>query len=160
MTTRAAEALRRLEERGWSLAVAESLTGGALTSAFVEVPGASRTLRGGLVCYDTRLKHSLLGVDPELLARSGAVDPDVAAQMAWGVRRACETDGEAADAGVSTTGVAGPDPQDGKPVGLVYIGVRTPEGARVSEHRFDGDRAAIRRQAVDAALEELLRALS
>jgi len=135
-----------------TIAVAESLTGGEVVSALVAVPGASAVLRGGIVAYDTRLKASLLGVDADLLARVGAVHPQVALAMAAGVRRACAVDGRDADLGIATTGVAGPDPQDGRPVGLVYVAVDDADGGVVEEHRFDGGRAAIRAAATAAAL--------
>lgn len=137
---------------GIGIAVAESLTGGDLVSALVGIPGASQTLRGGIVAYDTRLKASLLGVDAALLAREGAVHPEVALAMARGARRACAADGRDADLGIATTGVAGPDPQDGRPVGLLYVAVSDAAGELVEEHRVAGGRAAIRAAAVQAAL--------
>jgi nicotinamide-nucleotide amidase len=110
-----------LSEHGQSVAVAESLTGGMLCSALIDVPGASVVVRGGVVAYATDLKHRLLGVDAGLLSANGPVDPDVAAQMAHGVRELL-----GADWGMATTGVAGPDPQDGIPAGTVYIAVAGP----------------------------------
>lgn len=130
-----------------TVAVAESLTGGLLTSALVDVPGASNVVRGGVVAYQTELKAKLLGVDPELLATAGAVDPRVAQQMASGVAERL-----GADIGVATTGVAGPDPQDGRAVGTVFIAVASADSRRVEELSFTGDRQAIRRKSVDAAL--------
>ena len=144
-----AEAIRR----GIGIAVAESLTGGEIVSAFVSVPGASATVRGGVVAYDTRIKASVLGVDAELLARDGAVHPEVAAQMAAGVRRVLAVDGVEVELGIATTGVAGPTEQDGHPVGLVYVAVSDARGDEVREHRFVGERAQIRNAAVMAALE-------
>ncbi|QTV79565.1 CinA family protein [Microbacterium sp. NIBRBAC000506063] len=141
-----------LRERGWTIGVAESLTGGDLVSALVSVPGASNALRGGVVAYATPLKHSLLGVDAALLAAHGAVHPEVARQMAEGVRAAVAVDGKPADVGVSTTGVAGPDPQDGQPVGTVHIAVATAAGTGIRSFLLEGDRPEIRRQASDAAL--------
>lgn len=151
----AAEALAALRQREWRLGVAESLTGGLLTSAFVEVPGASLTLRGGVVAYATELKHALLGVDAALLAQRGAVDPDVALAMADGVRAAVATDGMPVEVGVATTGVAGPDPQDDMPVGRVYVAVVTPEVRRVERLDLTGDRAQIRGAATAAAVRLL-----
>lgn len=146
----------RLVEEGLSVAAAESLTGGLLCSALVEVPGASAAVRGGIVAYATAIKHSLLGVDAALLEERGAVDPEVAAQMAIGAARQL-----GADIGVSTTGVAGPDPQDGQPVGTVYVAVwrRGSAPAQVSGLRLDGDRESIRAQTVAAALELLAAAI-
>ena len=112
----AAQVVRLLTQQRRTVAVAESLTGGLVVAALVGVPGASKVVRGGVVAYMTDLKSSLLGVDPDLLARVGAVDPDVALAMARGVAERL-----GADYGVATTGVAGPDPQDGQPVGRIYV---------------------------------------
>jgi len=152
----AAAALARLRQRGWTLGVAESLTGGLLAAALIAVPGASATVRGAIVAYATPLKHSLLGVDEELLARHGAVHPEVARQMADGVRRAVAIDDRPAEVGIATTGIAGPDSPDGQPVGTVHIGVSTPDASRVLSLRLDGDRAAIRSESVGFALGALL----
>ncbi len=122
-----------------------------MASTIVEVPGASAVFRGGVVAYATDVKRSVLGVDGELLASVGAVDPGVARQMAEGVRRLL-----GADVGIATTGVAGPDPQDGTPVGTVCIAVVTPEGEAVATHSFGGGRAAIRAAATEAALTACL----
>jgi len=150
----AAAVVRLATAQSCTIAVAESLTGGAVASTLVAVPGASAVLRGGVVAYATDLKASILGVPAALLAEHGAVDPDVAVAMAEGVRRLC-----GADLGVATTGVAGPDPQDGKPVGLVYLALAAPDGTRVVERRFDGDRPAVRAGAVAAAMGLLRDAL-
>lgn len=141
-----------LTRRGLSLAVAESLTGGAVTAELVSVPGSSAVLRGAVVAYDTALKSSLLGVPVELLAQHGPVHAEVAALMAEGVRGAAAVGGHPTDIGVATTGVAGPDPQGDAPVGLVFIAVADAVGTKVRELRLSGDRAAIRAQAVEAAL--------
>lgn len=149
--TDASAVLARLAARGWTASVAESLTGGQLAAALVDVPGASAWFRGGVVAYATDVKHEVLGVDADLLASVGAVDAEVARQMAQGVRARL-----GADVGVATTGVAGPDPQDGMPVGTVYVAVATPEGVWAARHRFDGDRSAIRAAATEAALAACL----
>lgn len=149
-----------LRERGLTIGVAESLTGGDVVSALVSPPGTSEVLRGGIVAYATPLKHSLLGVDAALLAEHGAVHPEVARQMADGVRRAVMVEGRAADVGLATTGVAGPDPQDGQPVGKVFVGVAVPSGIRVQEFSFSGDRVTIRAQATEAVLAAALAAVS
>ncbi|GAA4733277.1 CinA family protein [Isoptericola chiayiensis] len=143
----AARLLAELGRHGRTLAVAESLTGGQVTAALVDVPGASSVLRGGVVAYATDLKASLLGVDRGLLADRGAVDPDVAAAMAHGVRRVT-----GADVGLATTGVAGPDPQDGTPPGVVYVAVASAAGDRVRRCELAGDRAAVRAGATRAVL--------
>lgn len=155
----AAAVLAALGRRGWTLGVAESLTGGALCASLVAVPGASAVLRGGIVAYATPVKHTLLGVDDDLLARHGPVHPEVARQMAAGVRRAVAAAGAAADVGVSTTGIAGPDSPDGQPVGTVCVGVSTPDGDRADSFLFVGDRDEIRAQSVAAALAAVLGAL-
>ena len=142
----------RLIDRGWSVAVAESLTGGLVLAALVSVPGASACLRGGVVAYATDLKRSLLGVDAALLAAEGPVHADVARQMAAGVRGLARVDGVPADVGIATTGVAGPTMQDGTPVGTVYIAVATPAGMRVEALSLAGTRAQIRAEAARAAL--------
>lgn len=135
------------------MAVVESLTGGLLAAAIVDVPGASAVFRGGLVVYATDLKQSLAGVSAALLAERGPVDPEVARALAGGGRRRC-----GADWGLATTGVAGPDPQHGVPVGTVYVAVAGPGGAQVRALSVPGDRAAVRRAAVTAALNLLLAA--
>ncbi|MGN8554043.1 UNVERIFIED_CONTAM: CinA family protein [Microbacterium sp. SLM126] len=153
--TAAAALLTALAAKGWTVAVAESLTGGLVTSAIVEVPGASAALRGGVIAYATDVKRDVLGVDAALLASAGAVDPAVAWQMAEGVRRLL-----GADVGIATTGVAGPDPQDGTPVGTVCIAVVTPEGSSGSTLVLDGDRTAIREAAATGALRAAIARVS
>ncbi|CAN7292410.1 CinA family protein [Microbacterium foliorum] len=155
----ASEVLAALIERGWTLGIAESLSGGALAAEFVSVPGASASLRGAIVAYATPVKHTLLGVDDDLLDAYGPVHPDVALQMAAGARRALQVSGVPADVGVSTTGIAGPDSPDGQPVGTVHIAVVTPYTSVSEAFRFDGDRAQIRAQTVDAAVAMLVRIL-
>jgi nicotinamide-nucleotide amidase len=147
----AGRVLRALIERGQTLAVAESLTGGLLAATLVEVPGASAAFRGGLIPYATDLKASLVGVAPDLLSARGPVDPDVAAALAAGTRERC-----AADWGLATTGVAGPEPQGGRPVGTVYVAVAGPAVTRIRSLHLPGDRAAVRSATVTAALDLLL----
>lgn len=151
----AARLVARLTAQGRTVAVAESLTGGAVVAELVGIPGASLVVRGGIVAYATELKASLLAVPQALLDAHGPVHPAVATAMAEGVRVAATVDGHRADLGVATTGVAGPDPQGGAPVGLVYVAVADAAGTTVREHRFAGDRAAIRGQATRAALHLL-----
>lgn len=117
----AAEAVVLLRSKGRTVAVAESLTGGMVCSTLVGIPKVSEVLRGGVVAYATEIKSDVLGVDAALIARQSPVDPDVADGMAVGV-----ADVLSADYGLSTTGVAGPDPQDGHPVGEVYVSVVGP----------------------------------
>lgn len=146
----AASVVSALKARGETVAVAESLTGGLLAATLVDVPGVSAVFRGGLVVYATDLKTRLAGVPADLLARCGAVDPDVAAALAGGARERC-----GADWGLGTTGVAGPDSQDGAAVGTVYVACAGPGGTVVRALALDGDRAAIRQTAVVAALDLL-----
>lgn len=141
---------------GVTVAVAESLTGGAVCDALVAVPGASAVLRGAVVAYATDVKRDLLGVDEALLTRHGAVHPDVARAMARGVRALL-----LADVGVATTGVAGPDAQDGQPPGTVHVAVCGPRrcvvrSATREEALATGGRDEVRRWARDAALGLLL----
>jgi nicotinamide-nucleotide amidase len=156
----AAQLVARLTERGLTIAIAESLTGGLVTAELVSVPGASKALLGGVVAYSTTLKASLVGVDPALLAERGAVDPEVAQQMADRVRRACAVDGRPADVGLATTGVAGPDPQDGHAAGTVFVAVASARGIRSVALQLTGDRARIRQDTVAAALREALAELA
>lgn len=153
----AAQLVAALIERGWTLGVAESLTGGRLAAEIVSVPGASATLWGAVVAYATPVKATLLGVDVELLAERGPVHPMVAEQMSVGVRSAVQVEGRIADVGISTTGIAGPDSPDGQPVGTVHVGIATPSGVHALTFAFDGDRASIRSQAVAAAIEATLK---
>lgn len=148
----AADIVRLLTASRRTVAVAESLTGGRVVSALVDVPGASAVVRGGVVAYATPLKHSLLGVDASLLEERGPVDALVAQQMAQGVRRAAAIEGRPADVGVATTGVAGPDPQGPAPVGLVFVAVADDGGSEVVELRLEGDREAVRAGATAAVL--------
>jgi nicotinamide-nucleotide amidase len=147
--------IAELTARGETLAVAESLTGGLVVATLVDVPGASAVVRGGVVAYATPVKHSVLGVSEDLLEAEGAVHPEVARQMAAGVRIALSVDGEPATWGISTTGVAGPDPQDGKPVGTVYVGIASAAGAEAFELHLDGDRGAIRHATVSELLARM-----
>jgi len=142
-----------LAARGLTLATAESLTGGLLTAVLTEVPGSSAVVRGGLVVYATDLKHELADVDQALLDRLGPVDPEVAVQLARGARQRC-----GADVGVGLTGVAGPDPQDGVPVGTWFCAVVGPgarQELRSGEPTGAGTREQIRSAAVGAAIEVL-----
>jgi nicotinamide-nucleotide amidase len=147
-----ARLIAELTRRGLRIAVAESLTGGLVTAELTSVPGASAVVSGGVVAYDTAVKQSVLGVSAELLAREGAVHPDVACEMADGVRRVLAVDGVPADIGVATTGVAGPDPQDGKAPGTVYVAVSIGDRVEAVELAVLGDRSDIRRASVVAAV--------
>ncbi len=147
----AAAVVALLREAGLSIATAESLTGGLVCAALTDVPGASAVVRGGVVSYATDLKASLLGVDPQVLASGGAVQDRVARELALGAARVC-----GADLGIGTTGVAGPDPQDGQPVGTVFVAVarhgQAVDEVQVRELRLRGDRGQIRAATVSAVL--------
>lgn len=158
----AEQILDELRSQGKKLVLAESLTGGLLTSEFAKVAGASDVLLTGIVAYDSTLKHELLGVSKQLLENQGAVDPEVAAQMAEGIRNkiAQKLGLELGSlVAISTTGVAGPTEQDGKPVGELYICVsKGPEEAvssNVFAHQLEGDRAQIQNSAVLLGLGHL-----
>jgi nicotinamide-nucleotide amidase len=148
----AVQLIGELTRRGMTIAVAESLTGGLVVAELVSVPGASAVVRGGVVAYATELKSTLLDVDARLLAEKGPIDPEVARQMADGVRSRLGHDGAPADIGLATTGVAGPEPQDGHAVGEVWLGIAM-EG-RVEAHglTIGGDRASIRAATVSESL--------
>jgi nicotinamide-nucleotide amidase len=137
--------------RGETVAAAESLTAGLFCATLATVPGASATLRGGVVVYATELKAALAGVPEDLLAAHGPVSPETARALAEGVRVRCGSTW-----GIGLTGVAGPDPVDGHGAGRVYLGVS--DGARTDVVELDlpGDRAAVRQGAVDAAVAALL----
>ncbi|QYH36451.1 CinA family protein [Salinibacterium sp. M195] len=142
-----------LTEQRHSLALAESLTGGLLCASLVAVPGASVVLNGAVVAYNTAIKHQVLGVDASLLAIHGTVHPDVAAHMATGARDVLGVGEQQATYGLATTGVAGPEAHEGKDPGTVYVGFAATNFVVARAFAFDGDRAAVRRQAVHAALE-------
>lgn len=156
-----------LADRGWTVAAAESLTGGLLTAVLTEIPGSSAVVRGGFVVYATDLKHALAGVDPTLLTTHGAVHPEVAAALAVGARERC-----GAVLGLGLTGVAGPDPQDGRPPGTFHVALAGPDadvpptvvsGAPGAPSPAGTDpavgRALVRARAVRAALDLLAGAL-
>lgn len=144
-----------LSERQAMLASAESLTGGGLGDVLSAAPGASEGYLGGVVTYATEAKQQLLGVGDDIVEGDGVVSAACAEQMARGVRELFH-----ADYAVSTTGVAGPTKQEGKPVGLVYVGVAGPDRVWSRELHLDGDRAEIRDQAcveaIKAVLEEIV----
>ena len=151
----AVRALRALAGTRSTLATAESLTGGALAATLVSVPGASTVYVGGVVAYATRLKVALLGVPADLVEAHGVVSEPCARAMAEGARARLD-----ADVALSTTGVAGPDSQDGRPPGTVFVGCATRDGTVVRALRIDNDRAEVRAQTVSAALSLLLDTVS
>jgi nicotinamide-nucleotide amidase len=147
----AIDVIDALRGTGQTVATAESLTGGMVCATLVDVPGASDVLRGGVVAYLPDSKRDVLGVDADLIERVGTVHADVAAAMAEGAVRVLGSTW-----GVSTTGVAGPEPSEGKPVGTVHVAVAGPGGVQTRELSLHGDRRMIREQAVDAALSLLI----
>lgn len=150
---------RMLGEQEQTVAVAESMTGGLLAAALTSTAGASATFRGGLVVYATDLKSRLAGVGEDLLAEHGPVAPQVALELARGVRGRLS-----ASWGVGVTGVAGPQPQDGKAVGTVFLSVVGPGPdaglESVSELNLAGDRNTIRMQTVEQAVALLAGAVN
>jgi nicotinamide-nucleotide amidase len=152
---RAAALVAAMTQHGLTVAVAESLTGGLVCAALTDVPGASAVVRGGVVAYATDSKASVLGVDPDLLARFGPVSVEVAGAMARAVRERF-----GARVGLATTGVAGPDEQDGHPVGEVHVAVDHGDGGgrSVGDTRSlsrPGSRIEVRAATVAAALDLL-----
>lgn len=138
---------------GKSLATAESCTGGLIGGALTAVAGASSVYKGGVVSYQNEIKQRLLGVDAAVLRAFGAISAQVAMDMAAGARKALN-----ADYAVSVTGLAGPGGDEfGNPVGTVFIGFADEDGAVAEKFLFSGDRDAVRSQAVDAALEMILK---
>ena len=144
----AAAVVAAARERGATIACAESLTGGALCARLVDVPGVSDVLRGGVVSYQLAVKSAVLGVPASLLDDPGPVSSEVAAAMATGARRVCD-----AGLGLSTTGVAGPEPHGGHAPGTVWVGAAWGDDVRTRMVRIDGDRVRVRAGAIDAALE-------
>jgi nicotinamide-nucleotide amidase len=143
-----------LREHGATVATAESLTGGTLAGRLTDTPGSSATFLGGVVAYETELKHQLLGVPADVLREHGAVSDETAMAMATGVRERL-----GATYGLSTTGVAGPDLQEGKPAGTLHIGIAGPDGASARSLRLPGDRNLVRTIASVSALDALRRVL-
>ena len=146
----AARLHQELLGRGETVACAESITGGGLADLLSGTPGASATFVGGVVSYATRVKRDLLGV-----TAAQVVSADCASQLASGVRSLL-----GADWALSTTGVAGPDKQDDKPVGTVYVGVAGPRGVAVHRLALHGDRQEIRADACRAAVRALVTELA
>ncbi|WP_415274541.1 CinA family protein [Aquiluna sp. Uisw_065] len=146
------------KKAGLSIAIAESITGGALASVLIGVDGASEVILGGIVAYQDRIKEQLLGVSPALIANQSAVDAEVAAQMAEGVReRLSKAAGKDASLviGVATTGVAGPRSVSGRKPGEVYIAISSSLGVTVYSESFEGSRNQIRMLTQDRAIEIL-----
>ena len=146
--------LDRLRERDETVAAAESLTGGLVCATLVDAPGASDVVRGAVVAYAAEVKAQVLGVDDQQIASHGTIDAEVARQMADGIRLRL-----GATWGLATTGNAGPESSEGKPVGMVFIAVAGPGASSVRELALSGDRDEIRRSTTTATLSLLLATL-
>ena len=142
-------ALDMLMARGLTLATMESCTGGLLSSLITDIPGSSNAFRGGLISYATELKETW-GVPTEVIAAHGVVSVETARAMAEAARQRT-----GASVGLSVTGVAGPDEQEGKPVGAVHIAVASPQGTRDTSQHFQGPRSEIKLRAAYTALNLL-----
>lgn len=150
----ASRVIEIFREKGLSLALAESCTGGMIAETITNVAGASDIFYGSAVTYVNSAKEHILGVARETLEKHGAVSSECAEEMACGARRVY-----GADVAMSVTGIAGPGGgSEGKPVGTVWFGLATKDGAETFRRRFDGDRAAVRRQTVEEVLRRLAEA--
>ena len=143
------ELVRVLKEKKLTVSTAESLTAGMVSATIVKVPGASAVFKCGFVTYASEAKTSVLGIPEELVESAGVVSAECAEAMAEG---ACRVGGT--NVGISTTGNAGPDVLEEKPVGRVYTAICIDGVTTVTEHTFSGDRESIRRQATNAAIRE------
>ena len=151
----ARELVERFSAQGRTFGTAESLTGGMIAARVASVSGASAVLMGGVVAYDPRVKHGVLGVEQQVIDTVGVVSRECAYQMALGARRVLGV-----DVAVSATGIAGPTggtPQT--PVGTVFIGCAYANGVAVDECHFTGDRQSIREQSVEHAIQMALNVL-
>lgn len=139
---------RLLQKAGWTLATAESCTGGLIGHRVTNVPGSSTYFLGGVIAYSNLVKERVLGVRPETLSRYGAVSEETAQEMSLGAGRLF-----GADVSMAVTGIAGPTGGSiDKPIGLVYVAIRGPHQTLCRSFRFDGDRLRIKHQSADAAL--------
>ncbi len=144
---------RLLRTRGLSLATMESATGGLLASTITDAPGSSDYFRGGLVAYATEQKIAW-GVDPAVIEEHGVISAECAQEMARAAREQCR-----ADLGIGVTGVAGPDPQEGKPIGTFHVALHDGTDANVISYQFAQGREAAKRRAVTVAFQLLRRVL-
>ncbi|HEY7854378.1 MAG TPA: nicotinamide-nucleotide amidohydrolase family protein [Aquiluna sp.] len=152
------ELVSALRAQGLFVATAESISAGLVAAEITNVAGSSEVFLGGVVAYQNSVKQELLGVSPQLMAQQGAVDAEVAAQMAAGVRQRFAKINQVESQqviGISTTGVAGPGESEGKPQGTVFIGISSNAGDAVYAYDFSGSRDEVRKQTVDAALQSL-----
>ena len=147
----AQEAIALLKAAGRTVGTCESLTGGMICAALVDVPGASKVVRGGLITYQTDVKTLLAGVDAALIERCGVVSGEVARAMAEGARQRLGV-----DIAVSATGMASPGEENEPPAGTVFVGVASEKGGRHIPLKLSGSRAEIRQQTVEAAIGAIL----
>ena len=155
MNTLSSAIVESLKSKGESLSIAESITGGALTSEIVSVPGASHILKGSIVAYSVEIKMRELSVPQELIDRAGVVSEEVALAMADGIRARMNTTWS-----IASTGVAGPGPHHGIAAGTVWLAIVGPDTRETVKLALEGDRETVRRGAVESALGVFTRILS
>lgn len=151
----ASKTLKVFREMGATIATAESCTGGLIIGTLTEVPGSSDVVDRGFITYTNAAKTEMLSVDPDLIAEHGAVSEPVARAMAEGALRKSN-----ASVCVAVTGVAGPGQSERKPAGLVFVAGAAGTEFDIEEHHFSGDRAAVRRATIVAALDLAIRLAS
>lgn len=140
-----------LKNKGLTLSCAESLTGGLFGSEITSVSGASQVFKGGVICYDTNVKIDVLKVEESIIDSYGVVSSQCASMMARGVKELLKS-----DISISFTGNAGPNALEGKPVGLVYIGLCVKDTTFSFEYNFEGDRNSIRNQCIKEGIKRIL----
>lgn len=150
MLTIAQTAIEMLTREGLIVATCESLTGGLICATLVDVPGASKVVRGGLITYQTDTKTLLAGVDAGLIGECGVVSAEVARAMAEGARQRLGV-----DIAVSATGMASPGGDDEPPAGTVFVGISSAKGVRAIPLHLSGDRQEVRQQTVEAAIRAI-----
>ena len=142
--------IQALTERHLTVATCESLTGGMICAALVDVPGASKVVRGGLITYQTDVKTLLADVEEGLIAQYGVVSAEVAKAMAQGAREKLH-----ADIAISATGMASPGGEEDPPAGTVFVGLASARGVRAIPLQLTGDRMSIRRETVNQAIQAI-----
>ena len=142
--------IQALTERHLTVATCESLTGGMICAALVDVPGASKVVRGGLITYQTDVKTLLADVEEGLIAQHGVVSAEVAKAMARGAREQLH-----ADIAISATGMASPGGEEDPPAGTVFVGLASEKGVRAIPLQLTGDRMSIRRETVNQAIQAI-----
>ncbi len=154
-TTLSTTIVESLKSRGETLSIAESLTGGALTSEIVSVPGASHILKGSIVAYSVEIKVHELSVSQDIIDKVGVVSEEVALAMADGVKARMNSTWS-----IASTGVAGPGPHHGIPAGTVWLAIVGPDTRETVKLALEGDRERVRRGAVESALGVFARILA